>query len=101
MLFAKHLREQVKQGEITTSIRIWIKPRVKVGGKYRLEDGHVVVDMLTRIDWEEVTPKLAEESGFADVADLLKTAKHGKGENVYIVEFHYAEEDDYSDERDN
>jgi hypothetical protein len=23
------------------------------------------------------------------VIDLLKTAKHGRGENVYLVEFHY------------
>jgi len=99
MLFAKHLREQVKQGEITTSIRIWIRPRVKIGGKYLLEDGHVVVDKLICIDWEAVTPKLAKASGFVDVADLLKTAKHGKGENVYLVEFHYEKDDDYSDER--
>ena len=101
MQFAKHLREPVKQGEITTSIRIWIRPRVKVGGKYQLENGHVIIDKLTCIDWEDVTTKLAEESGFADVSDLLKTAKHGKGENVYLVEFHYSEDDDYSDERAN
>ena len=99
MLFAKHLREPVKQGEITTSIRIWMSPRVKVGGKYRVEDGYVVVDKLTQINWEDISPKLAKESGFDDVADLLKTAKHGKGENVYLIDFHYAEEDDYANER--
>src|SRR5262249_10920107 len=31
----------------------------------------------------------ARESGFAGVVDLLKTAKHGAGTNVYLVRFHY------------
>ena len=29
-------------------------------------------------------------SGFLGVIDLLEVAKHGKGENVYLVRFHYA-----------
>lgn len=99
MQFAKQLREAVKQGEITTSVRIWLKPRVKVGREYRLEDGHIVVDKFHQIDWDDITPRLARDSGFKDVEDLLKTAKHGKGENVYLVEFHYVEDDDYADER--
>ena len=37
-----------------------------------------------------MTPALARKSGFAGVVDLLKVAKHGKGENVYLIEFHYA-----------
>jgi hypothetical protein len=32
---------------------------------------------------------LARESGFLGVVDLLKVAKHGKGENIYLVRFHY------------
>ena len=38
---------------------------------------------------EDVTPELARASGFKGVVDLLKTAKHGRGENVYLVRFHY------------
>ena len=33
--------------------------------------------------------ELARESGFKGVVDLLKIAKHGPGENVYLVRFHY------------
>ena len=33
--------------------------------------------------------QLARECGFAGVSDLLKVAMHGRGENVYLVEFHY------------
>ena len=89
MVFTKRLRDPVKNGEITTSIRIWKRPHVKFGNRYMLDEGHVVVDRLSEIDFDDITPTLARKSGFAGVADLLKTAKHGPGENVYLVEFHY------------
>ena len=89
MQFTKRLRTPVKNGEITTSVRIWKRPRVKVGNRYALDEGYVVVDRLREIDFEDITPRLARESGFAGVADLIRVAKHGSGENVYLVEFHY------------
>ena len=92
MQFTKHLREPIKRGEITTSVRIWIKPRVKVGGCYKLDEGYVVVDKLMKIAFEDITTSMARGSGFMGVADLLKTAKHGRGENVYLVEFHYEQD---------
>ena len=33
MLFDKRLHEGIRRGEITCSVRIWIQPRVKVGGR--------------------------------------------------------------------
>jgi hypothetical protein len=89
MQFSKGLRERVKSGEITSSIRIWIKPRVRLGGRYRLEEGYVVIDRVLQIEFDDITPGLAKETGFMGVVDLLKTAKHGRGENVYLVDFHY------------
>lgn len=89
MQFAKQLREPVKRGEITCSVRVWMAPRVKEGGRYKLEEGHIVVDSVRQIDFESITNDLARRSGFANVQDLLKTAVHGRGRNVYLVEFHY------------
>ena len=89
MLFTKHLREPIKRGEITCSVRIWQKPHERVGGRYALGSGSVVVDKLHRIEFDDITPALARRSGFAGVVDLLKIAKHGSGRNVYLVEFHY------------
>lgn len=89
MLFTKRLRDPIKRGEVTCSVRIWQRPRVRVGGRYALGGGHVVVDKLHRIELGDITPALARRSGFAGVVDLLKIAKHGVGENVYLVEFHY------------
>jgi hypothetical protein len=89
MTFAKHLREGVRRGHITCSVRIWIRPRVSVGTRYRMEDGEIEVDSIEPIEFRDITPDLARESGFLGVADLLKIAKHGKGENIYLVRFHY------------
>ena len=89
MTFTKRLHAGIRAGKITCSVRIWQRPHVKVGGRYRFADGEVVVDSLRRIDLSEVTPALAKRSGFAGVVDLLKVAKHGRGEDVYLVEFHF------------
>ena len=89
MQFTKHLREGVRRGEITCSVRIWKQPRVKVGGRYKMERGEIEVDALERITLDDITPGLARRSGFRGVVDLLKVAKHGRGEKVYLVEFHY------------
>ena len=85
MVFAKPLRKRVQSGRITCSIRIWTRPHVKVGGRYRMEDGEIHVDSIEPIRREDITPALARESGFASVADLLKTAVHGGGRNVYLT----------------
>lgn len=89
MVFTKRLREPVMRGEITCSVRIWRSARVKVGGRYPLGSGAVHVTALREIGLEDITPALARRSGFHGVVDLLKTAKHGAGEKVYLVEFEY------------
>jgi hypothetical protein len=89
MVFAKRLREGVRRGEITCSVRIWTRPHVKVGNRYRMEEGEIEVDSITPIGFPDITPALARESGFLGVIDLLKVAKHGKGESIYLVRFHY------------
>ena len=89
MMFAKRLRESVRRGEITCSVRIWLSPRVRVGGRYRMEEGEIEVESIEPIGWPDITPELARESGFLGVLDLLKVAKHGRGEKIYLVRFHY------------
>jgi hypothetical protein len=89
MMFAKRLRDGVRRGEITCSVRIWMSPRGKVGGRYRMGEGEIEVDSIEPIGFPDITPELARESGFLGVLDLLKIAKHGRGEKVYLVRFHY------------
>jgi hypothetical protein len=89
MVFTKRLREGVIRGEITSSIRIWTSPHVKVGNRYRMGDGEIEIESITQIGFPDITPALAVESGFLGVLDLLKVAKHGKGDNVYLIRFQY------------
>lgn len=89
MMFTKRLRDSITRGEVTCSVRIWQSPRVKVGGRYPLGAGAIHVTAIREIGFESITPELARRSGFLGVVDLLKVAKHGPGEKVYLVEFEY------------
>jgi hypothetical protein len=89
VIFTRRLREPIINGEVTCSVRIWQRPRVKVGGLYRLGAGAVEVTAFHQIEMADITPQLARRSGFAGAVDLLKVARHGPGENVYLVEFEY------------
>ncbi len=89
MEFAARLREGVRKGEITCTVRIWTRPHVRVGARYRMGDGEIEIESITPIGLPDITPQLARESGFAGVLDLLKIAKHGKGDNIYLIRFHY------------
>ena len=91
MHFTKRLRDPIMRGEVTCSVRIWHRPRVKVDGRYPLQHGHVRVTRIRRIELSDITPELARRSGFAGLVDLLKVAKHGAGENVYHVDFVFEE----------
>jgi len=89
MVFTKRLREGVRRGEITCSVRIWMRPHVIVGNRYRMEEGEIEIDSIDLIGFPDIAPQLARASGFLGLIDLLKVAKHGKGENIYLVRFHY------------
>ena len=89
MVFTKRLREGVRRGRIRCSVRIWMRPHVKAGGRYRMDEGQIVVDSIKPIRLADITQDLARESGFNSVKDLLQTAKHGPGDNVYLIRFRY------------
>jgi hypothetical protein len=89
MLFAKPLREGIKRGRIRCSVRLWMTPRVKAGKRYAMDGGSIIVDSIEEITMRQITHDLARESGFESVEALMKVAKHGRGEHVYLVRFHY------------
>jgi hypothetical protein len=94
MMFAKRLRDGVRDGSITCTVRIWQSPRVKVGGRYPIGGGHVVVDSIREVTLDDVSDDLARRSGFESVGELLDVARHGSGANVYLIEFHYVPDGD-------
>ena len=89
MVFTKRLREGVRRGRIRCSVRIWMRPHVKAGGRYPMDEGQIEVESIEPIELEDITDDLARDSGFADVSDLLAVARHGPGQNIYLIRFHY------------
>jgi hypothetical protein len=89
MVFTKRLRDGIRRGRIKSTVRVWTNAHVKVGGRYAMDEGHVVVDSIEPIRLKDITLDLARESGFASVKELLEIARHGRGKNVYLIRFHY------------
>ena len=85
MQFAKPLREGIQRGRIRCTIRVWQRLHVKVGGRYPMEGGHVVVDEIVPLDATDVTEELARESGFGSVEALMDVARHGPGDRVFLI----------------
>jgi hypothetical protein len=89
MLFQSRFHERIRTGEISCTVRFWLRPRVKVNGRYALGGGAIVVDRIREGRIDDITPALARRCGFSSVFDALKTAKHGAGERVFVIDFHY------------
>jgi hypothetical protein len=54
-----------------------------------MEEGEIEIDSIEQIAIQDITHQFAIESGFLGVIDLLKVVKHGTGDNVYLIRFHY------------
>jgi hypothetical protein len=89
MLFQRRFHERIVNGEIRCTVRIWQRTHVKVGGRYALGRGAVVVDKIYETRLDDITPALARRCGFESLVDLMKVAKHGPGERVFVIDFHY------------
>ena len=92
MQFTKKLRQPIKRGEVTTSIRIWKYAHVKEGNHYQLEEGRILVQSIQEITFDDISEVMARDSGFNNRLDLLKTAKHGEGHRIYFIRFVYVAE---------
>jgi hypothetical protein len=91
MLFQSRFHDAIRRGELTSTIRIWHSPRVRVGGRYSLGGGSIRVERIQEIEFDALTPALARRAGFASVVELLKVAKHGAGERIFLIDFRYVD----------
>jgi hypothetical protein len=92
MEFSPELRDRVLAGDITVSFRLWQRPRVKPGGRYRVGPGQIEVDSIELVPFAAVTAADVRESGEPDRETLRRRAAHagpiGDDTLVYRVEFH-------------
>lgn len=91
MLFKSCFHEAIRRGELSSTVRIWRSARVRVGHSYRLGSGAIEVQRIQEIGFDGLTAALARRCGFASLVELLKVAKHGAGERVFLIDFRYVE----------
>jgi hypothetical protein len=92
MEFSPELREDVLAGDITLSIRLWKRPKVKRGHRYRVGPGEIEVDTIGLVPFATITAGDVRRAGEADRETLRRRAAHagpiGDDTLVYRVEFH-------------
>jgi hypothetical protein len=85
----------VLTGRITVSFRLWHRPKVKVGGCYRVEAGQIEVDSVELIPFSSINDSDLRRSGEPNLESLRRRAAHAGPIHddtlVYRIEFHVVE----------
>ena len=92
MEFSRELRNDVLAGDITLSVRLWTRLRVKLGGRYRVGLGEIEVDSIELVPFAAITTRDVRRAGEPDRETLRRRAAHagpiGEDTLVYRIEFH-------------
>jgi hypothetical protein len=90
--FSRELREAVLAGEITLSVRLWERPQVKEGGRYRVGPGLIEVDAIEIVPFSAITEEDVRRAGEPDRETLRARAAHAgpihEDTLVYRIELH-------------
>ena len=92
MEFSRELRNDVLAGDITLSVRLWTRPQVKLGGRYRVGPGEIEVDAVELVPFSAVSADDVRLAGEPDRETLRRRAAHAGPIDddtlVYRIEFH-------------
>jgi hypothetical protein len=92
MMFSPMLRDAVASGDITVSIRLWSRPKVKRGGRYATAGVVIEIDDIELLPFAAVSAADVRRSGERDRESLRQRAAHAGAITdetlVYRVEFH-------------
>jgi hypothetical protein len=91
-MFSRELRAAVASGEITLSIRLWSRPKVKSGGRYATAGVIIEIDSIELLPFSAVTAADVRRAGERDRGSLRERAAHAGPIDddtlVYRIEFH-------------
>ena len=97
MEFSRDLRESVLSGDISVTFRLWRRPQVKVGGRYRVGPGHVEIDSIDLVPFAFIDEADLRNSGEPDRESLRRRAAHAGPIHddtlLYRIEFHVVEQE--------
>ena len=98
MQFSRELRNDVLAGDITVSVRLWSRPQVKEGGRYRVGPGEIEIDAIELLPFAAITAEDVRLAGESDRETLRRRAAHAgpidEDTLVYRIEFHTVSLDD-------
>ena len=90
--FSRELRDDVLAGDITLSVRLWKRPQVKEGGRYRVGPGLIEVDAIELLPFRAITEADIRRAGEPDRETLRERAAHAgpidEDTLVYRIELH-------------
>ena len=96
MQFSPDLRDDVAAGDITLSFRLWTRPKVRVGGRYRTGAVRIEVDAIELVPFASVTRADVRRAGERDRESLRRRAAHAGPIDddtlVYRIEFHVVDD---------
>ena len=95
MEFSRELRSAVIAGDISVSIRLWQRPKVRVGGRYPVGPAVIEVDSMELVPFGSVSAADVRMAGEKDLESLRQRAAHAgpidDSTLVYRIEFHLVE----------
>jgi hypothetical protein len=95
MQFSPDLREAVAAGDVTVSVRLWSRPKVRVGGRYPVAGAVIEVTSVELLPFSSITGTDVRECGESDREALRTRAAHAGPVTddtlVYRIEFRVVE----------
>jgi hypothetical protein len=92
MQFSPELREGVASGDITLSVRLWQRPKVRAGGRYSSHGRMIEVDSIELLPFSAITNEDVARSGESDREAMRRRAAHAGPVDddtlIYRIEFH-------------
>jgi hypothetical protein len=92
MQFSRELRNDVLAGDITLTVRLWTRPKVKQGGRYPVGPGEIEIDEIELVPFSAITAGDVRRAGEPDRETLRRRAAHAgpidEDTLVYRIEFH-------------
>ena len=91
-MFSPELRKAVAAGDITVSVRLWQRAKVKAGARYASHGFEIEVDSVELLPFSAITAEDVARSGEVDREALRRRAAHAGPIDdrtlVYRIEFH-------------
>lgn len=92
MTFSPVLVPGVLGGDVTVSFRLWKRPKVRAGGRYRVGPAEIEVDSVDTVPFGKITDRDLRRTGERDRESLRRRAAHAgpieADTLLFRVEFH-------------